>query len=271
MRNTFILLLLISSLSSFGLNPSSKYNKKPSDLGLEYKEISVETLDGSANLTSWIIYPNTPSTKILLVSHNGEGNMSNYIERYKVFTQIGYTVVTYDYRGFGTSSLYEIDNNMFIYPRFLDDLKTMISYCSKINNGKSIDLYGWGIGAGMSVGVGWNTNSINKIIADTPFLSMEDLEERFSDWDEPLEVPFAGYDSKYEPINALNKTFAGMEKEILLIIGSNDILFNKSDMEKLRNKRASVNIKVINNPDRRSNFDADKVSYSIQLTQFLHK
>ena len=29
-------------------------------------------------------------------------------------------------------------------------------------------------------------------ITDTPFLSMEDLEARFSDWDEPMEVPFAG-------------------------------------------------------------------------------
>ena len=38
------------------------------------------------------------------------------------------------------------------------------------------------------------------IIADTPFLSIEDLERRFEDWDTPMEVPFAGYDRAYGPV-----------------------------------------------------------------------
>lgn len=259
-------------LASFGLYPSRKYNKTPSDFGLKYKEVEVTTSRGEATLNTWIIYANTPTSKILLVSHNGDENMSRYIERYKAFTQIGYTVVAYDYRGFGTSSPFEIDNNMFVYPHFLNDLETMISYCSKMSDGKPIDLYGWGIGAGMSLGIGWNTSNVRKIIADTPFLSMEDLEEKFGDWDEPMEVPYAGYDSKYEPINAVKNKYVGNEKEILILIGSNDILFDKSDMERLRAYHPSnIDIQVIQNPDRKENFEADKISYSIQVTQFLNK
>ena len=36
-------------------------------------------------------------------------------------------------------------------------------------------------------------------IADTPFLSMEDLEDRFSDWDAPMEVPFTGATGAHGP------------------------------------------------------------------------
>lgn len=34
-------------------------------------------------------------------------------------------------------------------------------------------------------------------IADTPFFSMEDLEERFASWDEPMEVPFTSGEGRY--------------------------------------------------------------------------
>ena len=37
--------------------------------------------------------------------------------------------MTYDYRGFGESSEFEIDNNMYIYPHFQDDMKAMIDFC----------------------------------------------------------------------------------------------------------------------------------------------
>ena len=38
------------------------------------------------------------------------------------------------------------------------------------------------------------------IIADTPFLSIEDLENRFSEWDEPMEVPFTGEADGFGPV-----------------------------------------------------------------------
>ncbi len=43
----------------------------------------------------------------------------------------------------------------------------------------------------------------------TPFISMEDLEERFSDWDEPMEVPFAGGEGRYGSVAMLVGTASG--------------------------------------------------------------
>jgi hypothetical protein len=47
------------------------------------------------------------------------------------------------------------------------------------------------------------------IIADTPFLSMEDLETRFSDWEEPLEGAFAGGAGAYGAVAVLVGTERG--------------------------------------------------------------
>ena len=272
MKYLLILLSVIVTSSCFGLNPSKKYAKTPSSSNLKFDEVKVSISDAHVSLNAWIIYPSNPSNKVLLISHNGEGNMSNYIERYKTFIQIGYTVVAYDYRGYGTSSSFNMDNNMFIYPHFINDIQAMISYCLKMNNGKPIDLYGWGIGAGLSLGAGWNASGVHRIIADTPFLSMEDLEERFADWDEPYEVPYYGFNSKYEPINSIKSDFKGSKKEVLILIGSNDVLFTKSDMTQFSDARSSnFQIQEIQNPDRYENYDADKVTYSIYTTQFLNK
>ena len=71
-----------------------------------------------------------------------------------------------------------------------------------------------------------------RIIADTPFLSMEDLEERFESWDEPMDVPFAGYDRALahgpvvltvggdRPQTVLLKAFADLEEAELVVLAT---------------------------------------------------
>lgn len=81
---------------------------------------------------------------------------------------------------------------MYIYPHFQDGVASMIDYCRNTHSA-NFHIYGWGISAGLSLGIGYTRPEIISIIADSTFLSMEDLEERFSEWDEPIEVPFAGY------------------------------------------------------------------------------
>ena len=251
------------------LNPSRTYKQRPDKYNMKYTEAKVKTNDGKATLNVWEFKAKTPSTQLLLIAHNGEGNMADYLRRVDQFTANGYNVVTFDYRGFGESSEFEIDNNMYIYPHFQDDMKTMIDYCRK-NHAPTFNIYGWGIGAGLGLGVGLNREEIKKIIADTPFLSMEDLEERFASWDEPMEVPFAGYSKKYEPYTALQQSSAA-GKKVLLMVGSNDILFKKRDMDKLKglNSKVFVHISVVENPDRKDNFSVNKAVYFNAVSSFL--
>lgn len=260
----------------YALNPSRTYKQLPSKYNMKYTEHKVTAADG-AKLNAWYFAAKTgKTTKLVLISHNGEGNMADYLRRVSQFTEAGYNVVIYDYRGFGKSSNFEIDKNMYIYPHFQTDVAAMVDFCRK-QFVQTFDMYGWGIGAGLSLGIGWNRTEIKSIIADTPFLSMEDLESRFENWDEPMEVPFAGYDKKHEPTNALNsvpKTLKNTSKRVFLMVGSNDILFKVADMKGLytkQKKHVAKNIYVIENPDRKDNFTINKSAYFAQIKAFLGK
>ncbi|MEM0996021.1 MAG: alpha/beta hydrolase [Bacteroidota bacterium] len=274
----FFLLFTVffTSSSLFALNPSRTYKQLPDKYNMKYEAFMVPTEDG-AKLKAWYFPANVNTTRLVLISHNGEGNMADYLRRVDQFTSIGFNVVTYDYRGFGESSEFEVDNNMFIYPHFQDDMKAMIDFCRK-QFVQTFHLYGWGIGAGLSLGIGWNRNEVKAIIADTPFLSMEDLETRLEDADEPfggMEVPFAGYDKKYEPVYSVDNQAATLKnnfKNVLLIIGSNDALFKLADMEKIAAKQKKMfekKIFVVENPDRKDNFRVDRAAYFTRMGEFL--
>ena len=263
-------LLLTISLGTFALNPSRTYKQLPEKYNMVYTAHEVTTDDG-AKLKAWH-FPKKgeASTELILICHNGEGNMADYLRRVDQF-RADFNVVIFDYRGYGESSEFEIDNNMYIYPHFQEDLKAMFDFCRKQFVAK-FNIYGWGIGAGLAMGVGYNRAEAKKIIADTPFLSMEDLEERFSNWDEPMEVPFAGYDKKNEPTFSLDNSPANPDLKIKLFIGSNDILFTPADMEALQAKQKKLIDKVIyiiENPDRKDNFDVDKAAYYGECKAFL--
>lgn len=269
--HSLLALALFTGLSTqlMALNPSRVYKQLPDKYNMRYEETTTTTADGAV-LNIWYFPANVTTTKLVLISHNGEGNMADYLRKVDQFTSVGYNVVTYDYRGYGKSSEFEIDNNMYLYPHFQDDIKAMIDYCRK-QHVATFYLYGWGIGAGLSLGVGYNRPEVLKIIADTPFLSMEDLEKRFSTWDTPMEVPFAGYDKKHEPIYSLDLAPQVKMTGILLIIGSNDILFKVDDMKTLQAKQKKLvkEIYVVENPDRIDNFLVDKAAYFKKMTEFL--
>ena len=269
-----LLLVLGSTQVLMALNPSRTYKQRPEKYNMKYEEHKVKTADG-ATLNVWDFPANVKTTKLILMCHNGEGNMGDYLRRVDQFTSIGYNVVFFDYRGFGESSEFEIDNNMYVYPHFQDDVKAMIDW-TRMNHVNTFNIYGWGIGAGLGMGIGYNRKEIVKIIADTPFLSMEDLENKFSDWDEPMEVPFAGYDKKHEPVYSLDNPPSiskGQGKGAMLIVGSADNLFKVSEYEGLVKKQKKLfpksAIYVVENPDKKDNFRVNKSAYFKEIRAFL--
>jgi hypothetical protein len=267
----FTLLILSAIISSplFALNPSTTYAQLPSKFNMVYNEFSVDASDG-ARLNAWYFPGNVKTTKLILMCHNGEGNMADYMRKVDMFTSHGYNIVIFDYRGFGKSSKFNIDKNMFIYPQFQDDVLSMIRYCSKTYS-SNISLYGWGIGAGLALGIGVHHPDVQFIIADTPFLSMEDLEKKFSSWDTPMQVPFAGYDKQNEPIYGLDYKIGKSIRKVLIILGSNDKIMKLDDMKKLQAKAKNLieDINIVTNPDNIDNFLVDKAAYGNTIFKFL--
>jgi pimeloyl-ACP methyl ester carboxylesterase/tetratricopeptide (TPR) repeat protein len=253
------------------LSPSRTYKQKPEKYGMDYVEAEVGTKDG-AKLNTWHFKPQTKSSHLVVMSHSGEGNMADYLRRVDALTKLGFDVLTFDYRGYGESSEFEIDDNMYIYPHFVTDLVAVLDFARDTIRPTRTYLYGWGIGAGLSLGVGWHRQDILKIIADTPFLTIEDLEDRFSKWDEPMGVPFAGYVMQQQPLNALDRA-PSREIAVQLIVGTNDLLMKEADMLKLVDKQPGNfrKVHVVKNPDRKDNFRIDKAAYMKIVFDFLGK
>lgn len=266
---TLSALLFLTVYHVTALNPSRTYKQTPDKYNMTFESHKVKTDDG-AELNAWYFPAKTKTTNLILISHSGDGNMGDNLRQADRFVLLGYNVMMYDYRGYGESSEFEIDNNMYIYPHFQDDVKAMIDYCRK-NFVQTFSLYGWGIGAGLSLGVGYNRPEVKSIIADTPFFSMEDLEKRFSGWDEPMEVPFAGYEKKHEPLFSLDSPPMPAMERIMLIIGNNDPLYKSADMKTLQAKQKKLisTIYEVNNTERKVNFLVDKEAYMSAIKKFL--
>jgi len=260
-----VFFLLATASTAFALNPSRTYKQLPDKYNMKYEAHTVTTSDG-AKLHAWSIKSKTKSSKYILISHNGEGNMGDYLRRVDQFTSIGYNVVTFDYRGYGKSSSFKIDRKMQIYPHFQDDFKAMVDFTRKLS--PTFDAYGWGIGGGLALGVGWNRREIRKIIADTPFLSMEDLESRFApSGKNPSKVTAAGYKKANEPVHALAKPPAGT-KSVKILVGSKDAKYKKADMQKIASKKSkNASVSVIKGGDGKDNSKSS--SYFTTIKTFL--
>ena len=66
--------------------------------------------------------------KYIIISSSGDGNMSDNLEIAAQFISNGYHVMLYDYRGYGKSGDFKINNDFFIYPQFVKDLQAACDY-----------------------------------------------------------------------------------------------------------------------------------------------
>ncbi len=215
-------------LPAHALNPSRVYFQRPDKYGLTYTETKVRTSDGSS-LATWVVAAKTKTTRLVLVAHDGEGNMADVLP---LVDQLSLTahVVMFDWRGFGESSEFEIDNNMYIYPHFQDDLRAMIDYCRK--SAADTSVVGLGMAAGLALGIGWQSEGVSTIVADSPYLSLEDLDARLFAAGSSVKVPVDDMDPDLEPIYALLNAPTG-EKDVLLLVDNQDPILDVRDLQTL--------------------------------------
>ncbi len=72
----------------------------PSDVGMDYEDVSIETADG-VTLHGWFIVGR--SSQVLLFFHGNAGNISHRLDSIRQFQNLGLSVLIIDYRGYGQS------------------------------------------------------------------------------------------------------------------------------------------------------------------------
>ncbi|WP_394994474.1 alpha/beta hydrolase [Emticicia sp.] len=104
----------------------------------------------------------------VLYFHGNADNLARWGEHATQFTERGYDVVMYDYRGFGKS------NGRFDEKNFLNDAQYIFDDLSRRYNPDKIILYGRSLGCGAAIKVA-SENPVKKLILETPYYSLPDV------------------------------------------------------------------------------------------------
>ncbi|WP_109830402.1 alpha/beta fold hydrolase [Reichenbachiella versicolor] len=224
----FLLLIILWSLSlqSTALHPRKEYTVLPKHVELNPEEIKIETNDG-ATLNAW--YFNNKGNHLIIISHDGDGNMSDYFRHIKTLCDQGFDVMAYDYRGYGSSSDFDINPYQYIYTEFYTDFEAVLNYCTSKYR-QDIIVYGWGIGGGIGLLKAYDKDRVAGIIADDPFFSYKITHGSLSDTNSimsfPIEVEKGHYDFKHPK--------AGKDlKGVILFHGSNNYIYSYEQLKHL--------------------------------------
>jgi pimeloyl-ACP methyl ester carboxylesterase len=270
-KSIFILLAISLSISVYALKPEREYAVTPADYGMDYNNLKIKTADNMM-LQAWLFNAtDKKSRKVIILSDDGDGNMADLIELASNFLSLGYNVLTYDYRGFGQSDDFNINERFFMYSQFQKDLEGVIDYVERhYPSFKTMHLYGTGIGAGLSIGIGANRSAVSKIIADSPYITFELAEKRYMEvYGQKVMMPL-GFDKTWlEPLYALEEKAAGLTG-VFLICGENDELYKPDDMKTLYKMRKSITkMYVVPGAKRTTTFMTDKNTYFREIKKFL--
>lgn len=140
------IVLLLFSLEVSAIKPVKAYSFTPESLELNYTQRKVK-VDSTITLNTWHLQPviNKKYTTIL-ISYGDYGNMSNVLIQAATLYDLGYDVVLYDYRGFGQSSAFYLNNDQLFYKEFVTDLAAVYDAYKKRLAKQSIVLMGLSMG-----------------------------------------------------------------------------------------------------------------------------
>ena len=151
MKTFITLLFTFICFLGYSLKPDSVYVSSPETLGLDFEGHRVETTSG-LRLQTWVLNPmnelNLETTIIL--AYGDAGNMSFWLNQGAILAQNGYTVVLFDYRGFGKSSAFEMNENQLYYDEFTEDLKSVYQWAKLNVKHKKIGVWGLSMGTIMT-------------------------------------------------------------------------------------------------------------------------
>lgn len=259
---------VLLSQSAFALFPVREYKVLPSKFAMKYTEVKIPTNDKEATLNAWLFEAKNFTYNWVVISHSGDGNMADNLERVNAFTSAGFNVIIYDYRGYGASSDFEIDKDTYIYPQFINDLQSVIDYIKGEKKLTRIDLYGIGVGAGLSIGVGANRPETKNIIADAPWISLQVMEKKMREaTGKTPTMPFA-FEKTFEPQFAFDKA-APHIKGVMAIIAPKDPVINPTDLKLIK---GITDVYVVKgSAGNNENFSTDKNLYFQKVVAFLNK
>ena len=83
--------------------PSRRIDRTPASAGLTYRDVALTTGDGE-RLHGWWVQRRAAALGSVLLCHGNAGNVGDRVAHADVLTRVGFDVLLFDYRGYGSSS-----------------------------------------------------------------------------------------------------------------------------------------------------------------------
>lgn len=231
MRTHIIFIVILGlSVNAIAINPDKNYNLTPDEIGWNYEELRIKTADG-LELNTWIYAPNPEVDKntVLILAPHDSGNMSYFVYHAATLANRGFTVATFDYRGFGKSSDFEINPRNIYYLEFSTDLAAVVNEISNRFSDKKVGV--WGLSMGTTVASKAYPEIKEKldfIVGDGFVTDTAYIVDRYKTRGKDLVLP--------EPALAYSKSVSQIEIPLLIFAASKDEITTTSDALKLKEK-----------------------------------
>lgn len=237
----------------------------PAFLDLDYDTFAITT-DDRETLTAWHIKSPTPARGTVLHFHGNAQNMTAHFLFVAWLAKSGYDVITFDYRGYGSSSGVPSRVGLVV------DGRAAIRYASEHAANDNLFILAQSLGGAVAVSAlaEERVNNLRGLVLESTFSSYRSMaQNRLSivalTW--PLQVPLSWMISnQLNPIEAIDK----INVATLFIVGEQDSIVPAIMMQPLID-RATMQRKTvwrIPDGDHASAFIADDSPYRQQLVGY---
>lgn len=227
---SYIVVGLLFASELFAIKPLYSYRVTPKSFNIKYNEYLISSID-NYKINIWQI-PSTKATKgTIVISYGDSGNMGEWCSLGIALCNEGYDVWMYDYRGFGKSSPFNIDNKKLYYTEFVIDLETVIKFIDQQDAVYPIMLLGLSMGTivnDLLLQRNYNNRNISGVVCDGYIVNVNTTLKRLQELGKCVSLP------DYSTIDT-NRKIRKIPR--LIIQASEDILCLKEDYKNIKKSK----------------------------------
>jgi pimeloyl-ACP methyl ester carboxylesterase len=175
-RILVLALLFLQTVSAWASKPMAEWISTPDSVGLHYESLTLTTPD-HLKLAAWLIAPvaGVPDQHTtMVVAGNDWGNMSYSLYSARALAAAGYQVLLFDYRGFGHSAAFAINQNQLYYPEFATDLGTALAEARRRSPRQRVGIISFSMGTVLAAKVA-ATSRCDFLVTDSYFANPQEL------------------------------------------------------------------------------------------------
>lgn len=282
---TIILALVVATLGFPSLiwygatrPPRRPISASPSAYGLQYEEVSFPSNQPGLWLNGWYLPSPRTSTCTVIFAHGYRSNRlmgGKSLELGRELVSKGFNVLTFDFRGHGTSSSAPVT----LGSMECHDLMGAISY-AKQRGASRIGLIGYSMGAAASLMTASTEPAVRAVVADSSFSNLYEYLSASLPGMRFLPVLVIPY------IIHINRVFGGVDarqvsprhavenvspRPILFIHGDNDVVVPVSESQRLKDSSSgpSDQLWVVKGAEHAGCYEAAPEEYTRRVVTFM--